>query len=497
LPIIGIQSSGRDTTTPVSFQVVDSSHLGVPGLPIAFAVNGVAGASVLDAGATNDLGYAFTILSSGDEVGIATVTATYNPADGGTPLVATNPGTAIVGALPSDLGFVVSCNNLNLAANSSVTPPRVDISTSCTAKLNDRFSNPVGIPTLVEWYPEAGSINSPVVSKPFATLDAGVADTTIGFATTDFSTNGKWPPADTTPLPTEPDGGTADIRWIATGVNPRDMLVTLIAVTPGEEAFFDGSGTSNGVKNGKWDPGEWFIDVSEPFVDENDNQQWDPGEKFIDGPRLNCATGVVEPPNGKWDPPNGCWDSNILLWQPVHVLYSGQVSRMILDDPPPYVVPQTPADVPLGYHLADDFFNRLAPDNIQIAASVLGQRGSLTITPNADTAQESYGFTINYRLVQVTETSPGTFQVDGTCDPSSPFTGSTTLPIKTRCVHQYDFSNFGFAKADAGFSEGDNGVIDLIGQTPATNGLPSTVQVHVNASNNYGASLFIFPVTFQ
>jgi hypothetical protein len=91
LPIIGIQSSGRDTTTPVSFQVVDSNHLGVPGLPIAFSVNGVAGASVLDAGATNPLGYAFTILSSGDEVGIATVTATYNPSDGGAPLVAASP----------------------------------------------------------------------------------------------------------------------------------------------------------------------------------------------------------------------------------------------------------------------------------------------------------------------------------------------------------------------------------------------------------------------
>jgi hypothetical protein len=494
LPIVGIQSSGRDTTTPISFQLIDANHLGVPGQGIAFSVGG--GATVIDAGVTDGLGYAFTILTSGDEVGIASVTATYTPNDGGTPLVATSPGTAIVGALPSDLGFVVACNNLNLSANSSVTPPRPDITTTCTAKLNDRFSNPVGIPTLVEWYSEAGSINSPVVSKPFATLDAGIADPTIGFATTDFSSDGKWPPADVAPLPGEPNVPTTDIRWVATGLNPRDMLVTMIAVTPGEEAFFDGSGTSNGVKNGKWDPGEWFIDVSEPFVDENDNQQWDPGEPFIDEPWLNCATGVVEPPNGKWDPPNGCWDGNILLWLPVHVVYSGPVTRLILDDPPPYVVPQTPAVLQLGYHLADDFFIRLAPDNLQLTTSIIGQRAGADLIPNADTNLESYGFTVNYRLVQETETSPGVFQVDGTCDPSAPFTGSTTLPIKTRCMHRYDFSNFGFAKADAGFSEGDNGILDLIGQSPSSTGA-SAAQIDINASNTYTATTFAIPVTFQ
>ncbi len=74
--------------------------------------------------------------------------------------------------------------------------------------------------------------------------------------------------------------------------NPRDGVVTIIAIADGEEAFFDANG------DGSYDVGEPFVDLGEPFVDQNDNGRYDAGEWFLD----------VDD-NGAWTPPNGRWDA--------------------------------------------------------------------------------------------------------------------------------------------------------------------------------------------
>lgn len=88
--------------------------------------------------------------------------------------------------------------------------------------------------------------------------------------------------------------------------NPRDNLVTLIAVTTGEEAFDDAN------NNGVYDNGEPFVDLVEPFVDSNDNGTWDPDERYID-------TDV----NAKWDGKNGVYDSSTLIWTTEKILWTG------------------------------------------------------------------------------------------------------------------------------------------------------------------------------
>jgi hypothetical protein len=89
--------------------------------------------------------------------------------------------------------------------------------------------------------------------------------------------------------------------------NPRDNLVTMIAVTSGEEGFTD---TNN---NGVYDSGdEKFDDLTEPFVDSNDNGTWDQDERFID------ANG-----DGKWSGKNGKWDPNTLIWRQERLLWTG------------------------------------------------------------------------------------------------------------------------------------------------------------------------------
>ena len=88
--------------------------------------------------------------------------------------------------------------------------------------------------------------------------------------------------------------------------NPRDNLVSMIAVTSGEEGFTD---TNN---NGQYDQGEEFDDLTEPFVDSNDNGTWDSNERFID---LNG--------NREWNGKNGKWDANTLIWKQERLLWTG------------------------------------------------------------------------------------------------------------------------------------------------------------------------------
>ena len=482
LNVLGIQASGVNTSTTLTFQVVDVRQKGVPNIGVDFTVSGEGGAQIQPSGVTDNSGQVSTILQSGSEVGIASITATV--ADAGLFVVA--PGVAVVGARVSDEGFVAECTEINLAANATGNPP-LTVTTPCAVKLNDRFGNPVGISTSVLWDSEAGTIGSPVSSKPFDPGGAIVPDPAVGTAGTTFSTAGQWPPADTAPFPGEPVNPTTVFPWSTTGKNPRDMLVTIIAMVSGEEEFYDGSGTSNGVKNGKWDPGEWFVDVSEPYIDENDNGQYDVGEPFFDEPQLDCATGIVQPGNRKWDGPNGCWDANILLWRPVHVVYSGAPTQFHFFQAPPYQVPVSPGTLTLNYFFYDDFFNRLSPDNANATINLVGSRGGASIAPEGSMNFRTFGFDIAYERAQVTESTPGVYTVNGPCDPSLPFTGSTTLPIKTRCMRRYDVRNF---------NESNFGSVTFNGAGPTADGGSTSALLQLTGSNQYTTGTGTFPVTF-
>jgi hypothetical protein len=88
--------------------------------------------------------------------------------------------------------------------------------------------------------------------------------------------------------------------------NPRDNLVTMIAITTGEEGYTDLD------NNGKYDQGEPYDDLAEPFVDSNDNGYWDPNERYIDTNN-----------NKTWDPGNGKWDGSTLIWTQDRILWTG------------------------------------------------------------------------------------------------------------------------------------------------------------------------------
>ncbi len=480
---LGIHSSGLETATPLMFVVLDLANNRVKDAEVTFSVTGPAGVSLTALLSKTDAqGQATVLLQSGDEVGVATVTARVT----GTNLSVSTPGTPIIGARISDEGLVVSCDQINLAANASDTPPRIDLTTDCNAKLVDRFTNPVTLPTSVTWYSEAGSIQSPVTTETSAAKAA-------------FSTAGKWPPVPVSPITslvpeeTEPS---------VDSYNPRDMLVTLIAVTSGEEEFYDGSGVSNGVKNGKWDVGEWFVDVPEPFVDANDNQVYDRGEQFIDTERVDCATGTRQPKNGTWDGPNGCWDGNVMLWRPTHIVYSGFNT---LEPAPRWTLLIGPGSTPLpsSYTVAkgsastinvtvtDGYLNRMSPDVSTITAGKVGDRGGVELAwVDGLINSRTYGFQIIHERVEVTPdaSQPRGYKYVGQCDPSKvPPTGASSDPKLARCVRQYKFGKFG---------QGNEATVFLKGLPTTDTSPPQSVSVFLNAGNPFSTATHSFTVTF-
>jgi hypothetical protein len=234
---------------------------------------------------------------------------------------ASAPATVSVrGAKPSANGFYFRCANASLPVYTTV--PKYEI-TTCTVRLADRFGNRVGIPTIVNFATEAGTIAASVTTKGFDPKSPN--DVNEGMATVTFSTdmgNGN-SPADVAPLTAvatnpqypwnlaadEPNGLDGQLT-----LNPRDQLVTIIAMTRGEEAFEDAN------HNGILDPGELFVDQGDPFVDVNDNSVYDSAvagglaEVRFCGLNADCSI---------YRGPNGTWDADTILWKPTWVVFTG------------------------------------------------------------------------------------------------------------------------------------------------------------------------------
>ena len=477
---LGIRSVGLRTSTPVTFTVLDYDGKPVANTQVTFSVVGPAGVSLVPSQKkTDNAGRATTVLQSGDEVGVTTVSGSIKPDSGGI-LTASTPAIPIVGARVSDRGLVVECNVLNLSANMTETPPHKLPTTTCTAHLSDRFANPIVSKTTVTWYSEAGAVASPVQSEEAKAV-----------AVTTFSTAGKWPPVPVEPL-VKPVALSDEPKTMVDGVsyNPRDMLVTLIAVTAGEEEFYDGSGTSKGIKNGQWDKGEWFVDTPEPFVDANDNQIYDYGETYIDTERRNCETGEIEPKNGKWDGPNGCWDGSTMLWRPTHIVYSGYSSYHMgtLDytpAPPTFLAKEQVKDV--AFLFQDAYHNIISPEGAATVVTTTGGLGSAELVKVDAPDKRDRGFQLFYEQVEVSPDSsqPRGYKVVGPCDyTKTPASGASTDAKLARCVWQYRFGHFS--------THTNWGVIRLRG-APADSS-PGVLTVRVAVQNQFGERFHTFDV---
>jgi hypothetical protein len=179
--------------------------------------------------------------------------------------------------------------------------------------------------------------------------------------------------------------------------NPRDNLVAMIAVTTGEEGYDDlnNNGQCDGCEQ-ITDTGEFKRkhDLTEPFVDNNDDGTRQPHERFVD------ANG-----NGQWDGKNGKHDESTLIWVQERLLWTGWPHPLDrVDLAPTYrfpvvrqIVPTPGTDVEVLHFksaevvflLSDPWFNRIA-QNANSDGCSGGNVGPVVVEPLASGVAFTY-----------------------------------------------------------------------------------------------------------
>jgi Invasin, domain 3 len=336
-PVMGVRSSGYREINGIALSLTDDKGLAYPeGLTVRFEHQQLGG-SHLSVPATADTatclaasgcvgfkaatdagGLARVNLYSGTVAGTLSVVATATA--GGVTLNFSVPSVAVIGARANGANFSIDCAPRNLAAlaDTNCSTSRVDDHFNCEALLKDRFNNLLGTATQVTFVAEAAAVGQVAVTPAYDPSKPPTQQAGLGIATQIFNTLGAGLPFDVAPLPGEPSVVHGLDGCGARTHNPRDGVLTVIAIADGEEAFFDSNG------NGVYDLGEPFIDLGEPYVDQNDNGQYDTGEWFLD---VNQ--------NGVYDGPSGVWDANTKLWTETVVVYTG-VPAGPLDVPEPF-----------------------------------------------------------------------------------------------------------------------------------------------------------------
>lgn len=445
--IPGSPASGARSSN-LTFVVRNAANMGVSGVPLVFAVQpgSAGGATVAPTATTDATGKAIVTVTSGDSAGNITIKATVAATLGtSSEIFAVSPGTTVNYGIPSGKTSIFSCTQRNLGALhvTNVAPPtRQNVDTQCTVTLRDRKGVPVGAGITVTFYQESGAFEP----NPAVTNAAGVATVT-------YHSYSQTLPADVTPIAGEPSSGAK---------NPRDMLVTLMAVVPGEEGFEDRPPADGGT-DVRFDEGEWFYDQGEPFVDVNDNNQFDQAVEpdFFD----------TVPQNGQWDGPNGQWDQSIQLQLTTHVLLTGMASRLELSPAGPWTVGSAPLVVDFTW--GDDYFNPLSNNGAGMGTSLVGTMKGSVQTTATDWPTDNLGMAISYTKVEIQGTGSST-TVTGPCVTS----GAGAAPAGVRCQNAVSIGS--------SFSRGSPGYITFLNG----NGAQSSGLVKFQANHAFSAAAY-------
>ena len=233
----GTGDASRPESSTVVFRVVDSTGGPVSGATVSFALNTqVGGISLTPATATSGAnGQVQTVVSAGTVATSVKVTATVTSV---TPNISTQSSQlTVTTGIPTDNSFslAVGCFNIEGLNVDGVT-------TDVTARLGDRFQNPVPDGTAVTFTAEGGNI----LSQCTTTTNAS-------------------------------EGGVCTVSYRSSNPRPPNGRVTLLAKAIGEESFTDTNG------DGEFDSGtDTFTDLAEPYRDDNENGSYDVGEDFFD-----------------------------------------------------------------------------------------------------------------------------------------------------------------------------------------------------------------------
>ncbi len=231
----GTGGAGLSETSTVIFKVLNSVGGAVPKQNVTFDLDtNVGGLSISPSTAQTDAsGLVQTVVQAGTIPTPVRVSATVN----GTAIATQSDQLSVTTGIPTYKNVSLSIATLNPEAwlIDGVTVP-------VTARLADRFNNPVPDGTAVTFTAEGGSI--------------GGSCTTVE--------------------------GACSVNWVSQNFRPSDGRVTIIASASGEESFVDTNG------NGEFDDADIFpsppsaIDLPEAYRDDNENGVHDSGEFFVD-----------------------------------------------------------------------------------------------------------------------------------------------------------------------------------------------------------------------
>lgn len=229
----GMGGAGQSETSTVSFRVRDTSGAPIGNQSVTFTLNTNVGGLQFSPGFNTAVsgsdGLIQTIIQSGTVATPVRVTATVDA----TGITTQSDQLVVTTGIPDNNSFSLSAETLN--------PEAFDIDgvkVAVTARLADRFNNPVPDGTTVLFTTEGGSIGG-------------------SCSTTDGACSVNWTSQDPRPVADSLNGTTGNAG-----------RVTILATAVGEETFVDTNG------NGTYDSGESFDDLAEAYLDENEDSTY-------------------------------------------------------------------------------------------------------------------------------------------------------------------------------------------------------------------------------
>ncbi len=329
-----------------------------------------------------------TVVQGGTVATTVRVTATVTST---TPVISTQSNLlTVTTGIPDQDSFslAVTCANVEALNRDGVV-------VGVTARLSDRFNNPVPAGTAVTFTTEGGSIQSQCSTG------------TLADGTPSGTCSANW--TSSNPRPASAGGG------------DRAGRSTVLATAIGEESFNDTNG------NGSFDNGESFADMGEPYLDANESATYQAGTEFIYDFNNNSTR---DSPDGKF---NGvlCLDTSGRCDASAATAGISASTLIIMSGSTPFIgAPASPLHVPAGasqsfsFSFGDVNNNPLA-SGTTILAEIAGTGFTLgnptSFTYPCSTEPLDYAFTVN----------AGTGAASGT------LTLTVTSPSGLKSISQY------------------------------------------------------------
>jgi len=286
----GTGGAGRSETSVVVFRVVDVQGAPVQGQVVAFALNTTVGGITLDpSSATSDNnGLVQTTVQAGT---IATsVRVTASATSGASTFESQSDQLVITTGIPDDDSMDIVATVLN-PEGWKISGTQVSI----TARLADRFNNPVPDGTAITFTTEGGSIDSfcttagGACAVTWTSQDPRPCGETLGAAQVEVDTTAGPNVCVLTAAGSinsiDPQTGFAPLG------QPYGGRATILATAVGEESFTDING------NGVFDEGDLYNDLPEAWVDSNEDNTRDDNEPYLD---FN-STGFYDTADGEFN----------------------------------------------------------------------------------------------------------------------------------------------------------------------------------------------------